>query len=108
MENSVKNEDAYNSFATIGSDHRIVSAKLRLSLRANEKTPVNKINYDWAKLKENSDIQERYTVAVKNRFYTLTAREETATERYERFIDANKEAARETLPEIKFAKKEPT
>ena len=52
-------------FSSIGTNYQIVAAKLRLSLRANGKTPVKNIKYDWAKLKKDSDIQERYTVAVK-------------------------------------------
>ena len=35
--NSVLNAQAYNSFASIGSDHRIVTATIRLSLRANSR-----------------------------------------------------------------------
>ena len=34
--NSVKNCGAYNSFVSVASDHRIVTAKIRLSLRANK------------------------------------------------------------------------
>ena len=43
--NSVKNCEAYSTFSSIGSDQRIITATIRLSLRAN--TQQNKrINYD--------------------------------------------------------------
>ncbi|XP_072051808.1 craniofacial development protein 2-like [Amphiura filiformis] len=45
--NSILNCCTYNSFASIGSDHRVVTAKVRLSLRSNGKTPPRKIRYNW-------------------------------------------------------------
>ena len=68
--NSVTDSVAYNSFVSLGSDHRIVPAKVRLSLRAN-KTPLKKIKYDWSKLSSDPELQERYSVDVKNRFSAL-------------------------------------
>ena len=44
-------------------------------------------------------------MAMKNRFHTVMVREEAATPRYERFIDANNEAASVTLPEIRCVKR---
>ena len=44
--NSLKNVESYSSFFSIGSDHRIVSAKLKLSLQTS-KTPPRKAAYDW-------------------------------------------------------------
>ncbi len=46
-QNSFLNAEAYSSFSNIGSDHGIVTGKIRLSLRANGKTPPRKIRYDW-------------------------------------------------------------
>ena len=89
--NSVKEAPAYNNFASIGSENRIVSAKVRLSLRSNHKGTMRKIKYDWKMLKEDDDLQERYTLTVKNRFHALTIENESATE--EGFIRATEEAA---------------
>lgn len=50
--NSLKNCEAYNSFSNIGSDHRIVTAKLKLSLRVPRK--VARIRYDWNALKDSN------------------------------------------------------
>ena len=36
--NSITNVEAYNTFSSIGSDHRIISSKVRLSLRENRNT----------------------------------------------------------------------
>ena len=104
--NSVKDAQAYNNFASIGSDHRIVSAKVRLSLRSNHKGTMRKIRHDWKMLKEDDELQERYTLTVKNRFHALTLENESATEEYERFIRANEEAAKEVLPQIKGTRRQ--
>ena len=45
MENCLKNCQAYTIFASVGSAHRILSAKLRLSLPSKTATP-RKENYD--------------------------------------------------------------
>ena len=63
--NSVKNCEAYNTFSSMGSDHRIVSAKIKLSLRTS-KSPQPEPRYDWSAL-----INRLYTVAVKNRYESL-------------------------------------
>ena len=62
--NSILDEEARNSFSSIGSDHRTVTAKIRLSLRTN--TVQKKIRDDWNKLKLDTDLQERYTVEIRN------------------------------------------
>ncbi len=99
--NSVIDSVVYNSFASIGSDHRIVSAKLRLSLRAN-KSPPKKIKYDWSKLASDPDLQERYTVEIKNRFSALceSSDNEDQTARYGFLSQANKETAEKLLPKV--------
>ena len=43
--NTIKNCEAYSSFSSIGSDHRIITAKIKLSLRTS-RTPPREI-YDW-------------------------------------------------------------
>ena len=41
-------------------------------------------------LKDDDELQERYTLTVKNRFYAQTIENESATEEYERFIKSGK------------------
>ena len=83
---TVKNCQAYSSFSSIGSDHRIVTAKLKLSLRTS-KAP-RRETPDWTALR-NIDISQRYTIQVKNRFEALRTEVESATDEYEHFITAN-------------------
>ena len=94
--NSVKNVEAYSSFASTGSDHRIVIARLKLSLRKC-KTPPRGKKYDWKVLNDNN-LQDRYTVLVRNRYAQLSCEDDTVTESYQHFMQANNEAADELIP----------
>ena len=58
--NSVKNCEAYNSFSSIGSDHRIITAKIKLSLRSNKKR-TKRMTYDWSVLK-NKNTSKAYSI----------------------------------------------
>ena len=57
--NSITNVEAYSNFSSIGSDHRIVSYKVRLSLRANRKTLPRKLRYNWPLFKSDMSLQEK-------------------------------------------------
>ena len=57
--NSAINCEAYSSFERVSSDHRIVTAKLRLSLRTNATRRATTKHYDWALL-NNRDIRDKY------------------------------------------------
>ena len=94
--NSVKNVEAYSSFTSTGSDHRIVIATLKLSLRKC-KTPPRGKKYDWNVLKDNN-LQDRYAVLVRNRYAQLSCENDTVTESYQHFMQANNEAADELIP----------
>ena len=102
--NGLLNAEAYNTFASVGSDHRIMSARIRLSLRKS-KTPPGKKHHDWKLLSTDSDLQKQYNIEVRNRFQSLDKLDETATERYDRFIMANKEAAEKIIPNRKKTRK---
>ena len=68
--NSAMNCKAYSSFECVSSDHRIVTAKLRLSLQKNAKRTATTKHYDWALL-NNRDIRDKYVLELGNRFETL-------------------------------------
>ena len=68
--NSAMNCEAYSSF-----DHRIVTAKIWLSLRKNAKRTATTKHYDWALLK-NRDISDKYVLELRNRFETLQEKTE--------------------------------
>ena len=105
--NSVKDVEAYNSYASLGSDHRVVTARIKLSLRVC-KTPKRKTVYDWERLKNDTDLQECYTVTVRNRFSALQTADDDATERYQHFVTANSEATKELIPVKKKQKSKNT
>ena len=55
---SALNYEAYSSFDGMSSDHRIVTAKIRLSLRRNTTRITTTVHYDCSLLK-NRDIRDR-------------------------------------------------
>ena len=62
--NSAMNCEAYSSFEGVSSDHRIVTAKIRLSPRKNPTRTTTTKHYDRALL-NNKDIRDRYVLALK-------------------------------------------
>ena len=98
--NSVKNCRAYNSFVSVASNHRIVTAKIRFSLRANKKKRNNNIPYDWSTLKDDSDLRNTFIMRVNNRFTALQDKSQTrdADTTYSNFETAIKETAFDTIP----------
>ena len=94
MGKQLDNAEAYNSFCTVGSDHGVVCAKLRLSLRMTKHA--KKVRYDWKRFSMSPAIQEKYTVAVRNRFQELEDEGNGAS--YENFVEANRQAMEEYVP----------
>ena len=92
--NSAMNCEAYSSFEGVSTDHRIVTAKIRLSLRKNAKRTSTTKHYDRALL-NNSDIRDKYVLELRNRYETLQERTEKSTpnDDYENFVNAHLEAA---------------
>ena len=93
------NYEAYSSFEDVSSDHRIVTAKLRLSLRKNATRTATTKHYDWALL-NNRDIRDKYILELRNRFETLQEKTEKGTpnDEYEYFVDAHLEVASKCIP----------
>ena len=104
--NSAKNCRAFNSFVSVCSDHRIVTAQIALTLRSNKKTSNTKTAYDWSSLK-NPDIASSFVTTVTNKFAILSNLEQnsSANEMYEQFETACKEAANTTIPQKQRSKK---
>ena len=100
--NSVHNTEAYNTFSSCGSDHRLLTARIKLSLRMS-KAPPKKPSYDYSVLR-NPNLQHEYTVSVRNRYEELVTGNENATEKYGKFIEANAETAEQLLPRKKRTK----
>ena len=92
--NSAMNCEVYSSFEGVSSDHRIVTAKLRLSPRKNATRTATTKHYDWALL-NNRDIRNKYVLELRNRFETLQEKTEKGTpkDEYDNFVEAHLEPA---------------
>ena len=99
LKNSAMNCEAYSSFECVSSDHRIVTAKIRLSLQKNATRTATTKHYDWA-LPNNRDIRDKYVLELRNRFETLQEKTEKGTpnDEYENFVNAYLEAAAKCIP----------
>ena len=93
------NCEAYSSFEGVSTDHRIVTAKIRLSLRKNTKRTATTKHYDWALL-NNRDIRDKYVLELRNRFEKLQEKTEKSTpnDEYENFLNSHLEAAAKCIP----------
>ena len=102
---STLNCEAYFSFEGVSFDHRIVTAKIRLSLRRNATRTTTTVHYDWS-LFYHQDIRDKYAITLRNRFDTLHEKTETHTpnDEYENFVKAHLEAAAECIPTKKRVK----
>ena len=97
--NSAMNCEAYSTFEGVSSDHRIVTAKIRLSLRKNAIRTATTRHYDWALL-NNRDIRDKYALELRNRFETLQEKTEKVTpnDEYENFVEAHLEVTSKYIP----------
>ena len=95
---SALNCEAYSSFEGVYSDHRIITAKIRLSLCRNARQTTKTAPYDWSML-NNKDISEKYTIILRNKFDAFQEVSETVTpnDEYENFVNAYIEAAVECI-----------
>ena len=85
--NSTLNCEAYSSFEGVSHDHRIVTAKIRLSLRRNAARTTNTLHYDCSLL-NNRGIRDKYTFTQRNKFDALQEKSETHTpnDEHENFV----------------------
>ena len=93
--NSIMNAEPYSTFSSVGSDHRVVSMKVRLSLRVPKPSP--RIRYDWKAFSNDPGLQTRYTEEVRKHFQKLDKGAEPSSE-YMRFVAANEEATKLCVP----------
>ena len=93
------NCEAYSSFEGVSSDHWIVTAKIRLSLRKNATRTATAKHYYWALL-NNRDIRDKYLLEVSKRFETLQEKTKKGTpnDEYENFVNTHIEAAAKCIP----------
>lgn len=99
--NSVRNCRAYG-FVDLESDHRIVSATVKISLRIQGANLVKCKRHDWKKL-EPVPIRKELQLELKNRFEPLKrlSAEETMQEFYNSFQEGVEKAAEKVAGPIK-------
>ena len=90
--NSFCDCQAHTSSATIGSNHNIVSAKIRLSLRAPKTSPRKTLF--WQALRHDKDLALSIDDSISSRFEDLPIIEQT----YTSFVAICNEVGREKLP----------
>ena len=108
--NSIKDSRSYSSFSSVGSDHRIVSSCIKLSLRSSKKSQPHPMKtLDWREVSSNPELSNRFTLSVKNRFQVLSQNEEISPENlddtYSNIIKATEEIALEILPKKKKSRR---
>ena len=100
--NSVKNSRSYSSFSSVGSDHRIVSSKVKLSLRSSKKAKPHPMKLiDWKAVSSNSVLSKQFPLDVFNKFQSLSTSEINADnieDVYNTLIESTEEVALATLP----------
>lgn len=100
--NSVKDSRAYSSFCSLDSDHRVISAKVKLSLRVSKKAaahPMKRI--DWKEVSTNSNLSKDFAIQVYNKFQALSSPEissDNAEEVYGNLVKSTEEVALAILP----------
>ena len=106
--NSIMNCQAYTSFSSVGSDHRVVSCTIRLSLRQSKKpirNPMKEI--DWKYVNATPEVSSAFTLEVRNRFDALAKPDDDVETSYNNLISATQEIALEKLPKMKKQKEKP-
>ena len=106
--NSARNCEAYNTFEGVYSDHRIVTATLKLSLISNKKSIINKKRYDWTTLTKDKSIEKNYTTYLKQHFVDSIKSCKSTNDKYLAFVDSHAEATKKFIPiKIKEKKRVP-
>ena len=102
----MKDSRSYSTFSTVCSDHRVISATLKLSLRVSKKAvshPMKSI--DWKEVASNSQKCKEFTIQVFNKFQLLATtnidKENYLEDVYSKLIKSTEDVALATLPKKK-------
>jgi hypothetical protein len=98
--NSVQNVEAYSTLVTVGSDHRVITAKVKLRLRAPKAKKNTARSLNFKALCHNNELQDKYAIKVANYFDPLLQEKDILSfqEKYDLLQTACNKAAEETLP----------
>jgi hypothetical protein len=104
--NSVRNVRAYNT-VELNSDHRIVSAKISISLRVSKDNKCQRITYDWKKLKNSCSLQSQFNIEVQNRYDILSANNSVNNiqTQYDNFIESIQQTTENLVGQTKRTSK---
>ena len=83
----------------------MVSARIRLSLWGNSKIPPKHEQLDWSAFTTDPNMQENYSIEVRNRYTVLAKDKDLAREKYENLIKVNNEVASELIPKVSKQRK---
>ena len=110
--NSNKDSRSYSSFSSIGSDHRVVSATIKLSLRSSKRSKPHPMKcIDWRKVGPDKNLSHQFAAEVKNRFDALhnDITQDNIDESYTTLSKLTQEVAEEMLPKkAKSCKHQPS
>ena len=105
---SISNVEPYSStFESINSDHRAVSAQVKLRLRAPKKKSSDFRKINFRSLSQSKELSESYTINVHNRFSELTSElseEASVQQKYDCLIQSCSEVGKSHLPKKKQKK----
>ena len=101
-QNSLRNCESYIS-PDVDSDHRIVTAALKMSFRTSIKCSKIKNNWNWKLLKTDLNIKDAFSLTFNNRYESLATNlddEDIGYHRkcYAHMVEAINHAASETIP----------
>ena len=97
--NSALNCGSHSSFESVSSDHRIVTAKICLSLCRNTMQTTKTTYYDWFLL-NNRDISNKYMIMLSNKsdVHPEISKTLMPNDKHENFINIRMEAIAECIP----------
>ena len=103
--NSAIDRRSFNTYSPLESDHRIYTAKIRLSLSSNISKSKKTMNHDWSKLLNDANIKNSYAVEIRNLFeqlQNLNPDNFSTNDIYENIMKAHAETAKKyVLKKIK-------
>ena len=97
--NSLRNCRSYSSIE-IDSDHRIVTATTKISLRVGGKKQASEKPIDYTSLTIDRDIRRKFVLELHNRFSVLDDSGE-CQQQYDNFVSTIRSTAEATLPKKK-------
>ena len=101
----MKDSRSYSTFSTVCSDHRVISATLKLSLRVPKKAVFHPMkSIDWKEVASNSHTSKDFDIQGFNKFQLLSTTDvdtENVEDVYSNLIKSTEEVALATLPKKK-------